>query len=246
MFFIKEFLSNPAGKGSAVLNINATKSQFLARYDSVVKFIRHRIFLVKDDVYFLINLPSSVNGIMYDIVVKFSPTQKSTGDTIDDMSMQIFSNSPSFLYTYAYAYDRQKLFLREFKRKLSSKMLKDIAKTKNPYGVLSYDFSVFAALNYIVVNGYNSMSVIEKYGEKTSLSSILRLVKDADKLQKDRKIQKDYNKLMEEENLKKQKNKVKYKSDKDEKEETIKEVKDTKKTKNIKTTKKITKIKRRK
>ena len=29
MFFIKEFLNNPAGKGASILNINATKNEFI-------------------------------------------------------------------------------------------------------------------------------------------------------------------------------------------------------------------------
>lgn len=249
MFFIKEFLNNPAGKGSSILNINATKSQYIERYDKIVKKISHRVFLVKKDIYFLINIPSSVEGIKYDIVVRFQPTSKSTGESIVDMNMQIFSNSPSFLYTYAYAYDKQKLFLREFKRKLSSKMLNDIAKTKNPYGVLSYDFSVFSALHYIVVNDYLKISTLESIGEKGTLSTILRLVKNADDLQKDRKFQKDYNKLMEQEKIKNAKNKIKYQSfeDTEKKEDpAIKKIKNVKSSKSIKKTVKVTRIKKRK
>ena len=238
-FFIKEFLNNPAGKGSAVLNINATKDKYIERYNLVRKKITHKTYFVKDIIYIIVNIPSSVEGIMYDVVLKFENTKKSTGNTITDMNMQLFSNSPSFLYTYAYAYEKQKLFIKECKKKLSSKMLSDIAKTRNPYGVLSYDFSIFASLYYIVTNGYTNIEDL-KTGDyvKCNLPTVLHNIKDADVLQKNRKIQKDYNKMMEEEKLKKSKNKAVKESKKDDRQEpTLKEVKNVKNTVRIKKSK---------
>lgn len=238
-FFIKEFLNNPAGKGSTVLNINATKDKYIERYNLIRKKITHKTYFVKDIIYIIINIPSSVEGIMYDVVLKFENTKKSTGNTITDMNMQLFSNSPSFLYTYAYAYEKQKLFIKECKKKLSSKMLSDIAKTRNPYGVLSYDFSIFASLYYIVTNGYTNIEDL-KTGDyvKCNLPTVLHNIKDADVLQKNRKIQKDYNKMMEEEKLKKNKNKAVKESKKDDRQEpTLKEVKNVKNTVRIKKSK---------
>ena len=250
MFYIKEFLNNPAGKGSTVLNISAVKEKFTERYEKIVSEIDYHIYIVKKDVYFLINIPSSVKGIKYDILVKFSPTSKSTGKSISDMSMQIFSNSPSFLYTYAYAYDVQGLFIRECKKKLSSQMLTDIAKAKNPYGMLSYDFSVFAALHFIVSNDYLSMETINQYGEKETKSGVIHMVKNANVLQKDRKLQKNLNKLEKEEELNKKKKELKYSSSKKEKQAddqpAVDEVKATKKAKMVKSTKTVKKVKKKK
>ena len=93
-YYIKEFFHNPAGKGSTVLNINATKTQYQNRYNEIAKKISHRTFYVKNDIYILVNIPSSVDGIFYDVLLKFEKTNKSVGDTILDMDMQIFSNSP--------------------------------------------------------------------------------------------------------------------------------------------------------
>lgn len=247
MVFIRDFFNNPAGKGSTILNINATKSQFNARYNEIQERIHHKIYFVKKSIYFLINIPSSVNGIMYDIVVKFEPTPKSAGESITDMSMEMFSNSPSFLYTFANAYDKQKIFAKEFKRKLSSKMLKDIAKTKNPYGILSYDFSIYSALYYILSNDLTKISNLETFAIKTNLNEVIRSVKNADALQKDRKLQKDYNKMLEKEELDEKKDKIKHGKQEDN-EQTIRDVPNAKSVKNnksIKKTKSVAKIKRR-
>ena len=245
-FYIKEFFNNPAGKGSAILNINATKSKFEEKYNIIHKKITHKSFFVKNDVYILVNIPSSVEGIMYDVLLKFEKNKKSLGTTILDMEMKIFSNSPSFLYTYANAYSAQKLLIKECKKKLSNKMLSDIAKTRNPYGMLSYDFSVYSALHYVLSNGYTNIDDLKMTGSiKCDLSTVLRFVKDADALQKTRKIQKDYNKMMEQEKLKKNKNKaIKGNSEKDNHDPSLKEVKNVKNTVHIKKSKISKKVKK--
>lgn len=241
MFYIKEFLNNPGGKGNTSLNISAVKEKFMDRYNKIVKLIEYQIFLVKKDVYILVNIPSSVQGIKYDILLKFNGTAKSTGKSLADMNMQIFSNSPSFLYTYAYAYDKQGLFIKDCKRKLSPKMLDDIAKSKNPYGMLSYDFSVFAALYFVVSNDYLSFDVIEEYGKKATKTEVIKLVKNADALQKDRKFQKDSIKLAEKEEKAKIKKSIKLSDKLYEEPQETKNVKTTKKTKTVKSVKKIKK-----
>ena len=183
---------------------------------------------------------------MYDVLLKFEKNKKSLGTTILDMEMQLFSNSPSFLYTYANAYDKQKLFIRECKKKLSSKMLSDIAKTRNPYGVLSYDFSIYSALHYILSNGYTNIDDLKMNDFfKCDLNTVLKYVKNAEVLQKNRKVQKDYNKMMEQEKLKKNKNKaVKNDSEKETTDPSLKEVKNVKNTVHIKKSKYAKKVKK--
>ena len=121
-------------------------------------------------------------------------------------------------------------------------MLKDIAKTRNPYGVLNYDFSIYAALFYIITNGYTRINDLKMTDniKCNSINSVLANIKNADVLQKERKLQKDHNKLLEEEKIKKPKNK-KAKNINSE-EPAIKEVKKVKKISSTKTVKKTKKI----
>lgn len=246
--YIKEFLNNPAGKGSAVLNIKATKDKYQAKYDEICKQISHKTYIVGKKYYIVVEIPSSVKGIFYDVLLEFEPTKNSTGKSISDMKMRVFSNSPSFLYTFANAYNKQKIFIKECKGKLSTKMLSDIAKTRNPYGVLSYDFSVFAALFYIVNNGYTNITDLETLGiKKASMSGVLDNIKNADKLQKTRKEQKAANKLEEEELMKIKKDKIKHVSSKkpqEDKPDKIKEVGKVKNLHRIKSSRNVKKVKK--
>lgn len=242
--FVQDFLNNPSGKGNAVLNIKTIQSNYIEKYNKIANLIKYQIFLINSDIYFLINIPSSVNGIYYDIVVKFKKTSKSAGNSILDMDFQVFSNSPSFLYTYAYAYEKHGLFIKEFKRKMSSQMIKKVAETRNPYAMLSYDFSIFASLYFIIKNDYTSMDTINRMASKINLHKLLDLVKNADALQKDRKNQKAINKELEKKALNEKKKHVRIGKEESDEQNTgnvrhVKSVKNVKKSKTVKKTKKI-------
>lgn len=194
---IREFYHNPSGKGATALNIKATQDQYNARYDNVVKKVELTFYKIRTDIYAHVTIPSSVEGVRYDVVLVFHPNKASLGHSLSDMDMQIFSNSPSFLYTYAYSYLKQGLFAREFKRKLSSRVLTDLSKVRNPYGILSYDFSIYCALRYIILNEYLNITSLNM--KEISFSTLLALVQNADALQKDRKIQHNLNRSIEKE-----------------------------------------------
>lgn len=236
---LTEFFNNPMGKGSAVLNIKTIKENFDKKYDKIYKDINHKTFFIKKNIYISINIPSSVKGIFYDVVIKFIPNKNSTGISVTDMDYQFFSNSPSFLYTYANAYAKKKLLIRELDKKLSKEMIKQIATTRNPYSVISYDYTIYCALKYILINGYDKISALKiNCIESSNTSQLLKSIQNWEVLQKNRSMQKNLNKIEELENIEDKKNKIKN-ADK-----TIKKVKNTKskiKTQKVSKVKKVIK-----
>ena len=240
---IVEFYNNPMGKGSTVLNIRATKADFDKRYDKISKDVNHTTYFIKKDIYISINIPSSVKGIFYDVVIKFTPNRYSAGVAVTDMDFQVFSNSPSFLYTYANTYAKRKMLIRELDRKLSREMLKNLATTRNPYSIVSYDFTVYAALKYIFQNGHTNINSLKvNCIESNSLTPLLKSVQDWETLQKKRKIQKGENKRLEEEERKSKLKEIKSPQDKkktgNQKTDRIKASKTNKQVKNVKVSKK--------
>lgn len=188
--FIKDFYNNPAGKGMTVLNLTSAKKDFDKRYSDNIKKIMHFIYKVKNVVYIHIKIPSSVNHIYYDVVVKFTPTSKSTGDTLNDMDIQLFSNSPSFIYTYAHAYFKHKLFIDELRKKLSSKILKTVSEQKNPYKIISYDYSIYFAVKFIIDNGLTDMRYIDDYMTSNKFADMYKNISDWENIQLERSIEK--------------------------------------------------------
>lgn len=251
-FFIREFYNNPAGKGATFLNINAIKEKFIPRYNEIAKRVLCSSYLAPTGAVFIhVRIPSSVEGIHYDIVLTFKPNDKSTGVGVEGMDMQIFSNSPSFLYTYAFAYDKSGLLAKEFKKKISSQMFDEIAGAKNPYAILSYDFSVFAALHHVITNGYTNLLNLQHIVGYKNFPELYKAVQHAESLRKNRKAQKDLNKLAKLQEMQRRKNAIKHPKNKDKGESdepgvkqapTTKNVKTTARTKTTKTTKKVKRI----
>lgn len=241
---LTEFFNNPMGKGSAALNIKAIKEKYDERYNNFYKDITHQSFFIKKNIYISVNIPSSVKGIFYDVVIKFTPNSKSAGSSVIDMDYQFFSNSPSFLYTYANAYSKKKLLIRELDRKLSREMIKDMAKTRNPYSIISYDYTIYCALKYILTNGFDKISVLKMENNKSStMSDLYKSVQDWETLQKKRKLQKISNKIEEEEKLKNNHNQNNIEID-DDSDNGVKRSPKTKKVKNTKNVAKIKKVKK--
>lgn len=241
---LTEFFNNPMGKGSAALNIKAIKEKYDERYNNFYKDITHQSFFIKKNIYISVNIPSSVKGIFYDVVIKFTPNSKSAGSSVIDMDYQFFSNSPSFLYTYANAYSKKKLLIRELDRKLSREMIKDMAKTRNPYSIISYDYTIYCALKYILINGFDKISVLKMKNNKSStMSDLYKSVQDWETLQKKRKLQKISNKIEEEEKLKNNHNQNNIEID-DDSDNGVKRSPKTKKVKNTKNVAKIKKVKK--
>lgn len=240
---LTEFFKNPMGKGSTALNIKATQADFDKRYDKFYKKITHKAFFIKEDIYVSINIPSSVDGIFYDVVLKFTPNQKSAGVSVIDMDFQVFSNSPSFLYTYANAYYKKRMLIKELNRKLSREMIKEIATVKNPYSIISYDITVYSAIKYLLTTGFDKIESLKIDSVQTNtLTPLLKTVQDWDTLQKNRRLQKDINKRQAEEE---KQEKIKYKSESNDKnDDVIAENKKVKKVKNSISSKKSSKIKK--
>lgn len=246
---LTEFFNNPMGKGASVLNIKSIKENYDRRYQTFFKNITHTTFFIKNDIYVSINIPSSVKGIFYDVVIKFTPNAKSAGVSVSDMDFQFFSNSPSFLYTYANAYAKRKLLIRELNSKLSKEMIRSIATTRNPYAIISYDITIYSALKYLLTNGFDKISALKMNSIETStLTQLLKTIQDWETLQRNRKIQKDVNKRLEEEEITE---KIKYSSktnhniedEEDITEENTKNKKDEKNTKSIPEIKRNPKVK---
>ena len=186
---IRDFYNNPAGKGVSVLNLTSAKKDFDRRYSENVKKIYYFVYQSKDIYYIHCKIPSSVNHIYYDTVVKFSPNNKSTGSTLLDMDVSFFSNSPSFLYTYANAYFKHKMFINELRKRLSSKILKTISEQKNPYQIVSYDYSIYFTVKFILDNGLTDIRYIDDI-KKGKFNDLLKNIDDWENIQLERSIEK--------------------------------------------------------
>jgi|GEM_PF-1799483 len=182
-----KLLQNPSGPYSAYfarrdLVIQNLTSRF-QKLLTVHKDFKHEIYRDKDDFIFYFKIPSEkFETVLYDVVIKFTPHEESSiGDmTLNNYSVMLFSNSPNFIFTYAYMYNQDGIIIPELKDKINSKALTQEAVVKNPLNSYGFEKSVYFALLYIKSFRLNVKSNILSKAGKPEWDKLYKAVKSSD------------------------------------------------------------------
>jgi len=122
------------------------------------------------------------NKLFYDVLFRIDndPTQRySTRNT------RMFSNSPSFIFTYAYVYYHDDLIIDEFAEKLPMTALTTPPTTRNPVEALGYEKSTYIAARYLLDGFCLTDNYINKFGKKMNAleeRNLLYQIADPDKI----------------------------------------------------------------
>lgn len=153
---LDEYLENPMGKGStAIGNRTAIRNDLNNRFEALKlkKDGFEHFQYVKDGIfYFHIRVPSeSKRNNKYDVVIALEPPEGSNKveKTLKNYEFKVFSNCPSFVYTYTYVYDQYGLLIPFLKSKYKDITLESEPKTKNPGEIINYDKSIYFACKFI-------------------------------------------------------------------------------------------------
>lgn len=139
----------------------------------------------KGEYYFYIKIPSeTIRNFFYDVVIKLTPPPGigDKVDKLDDYYIQVFSNDPAFAYTYAYAYNKEKLIVPELVNKFPEEFISDKPKVTNPKLNINYSKVIYFGYLYLKQKGYFSKKIIDKSKIKRfSYKDLPSLVLDVDK-----------------------------------------------------------------
>ena len=155
---IQEYVDNPMGKGStAITNRTVIRWALDGRYDELIKKSKdfsHFEYKVDDDYYFHIIIPSEdkQRKNTYDVIIKFSsPDENFSRDTtLKRYFMQVFSNCPSFVFTFAFVYNKYQLLIDELKNKFDDIVFENNPSVRNPGEIINYEKSIYYACRYIL------------------------------------------------------------------------------------------------
>lgn len=172
---LKEFVDNPMGKGSnAIPSRNLVRSDLTQRLRTLLtdkeKNIKVTVYKTKKQYFFHLTIPSESKERRntYDVVLEFftdEGNKSAQGDTnLQRYQVRFFSNSPSFTYTYLYAFDLHGFFIRSLSNKFRDIALDSPPVTRNPAEVISYEKTIFFAALYLLQN--------TKYLDKTFIDSV--------------------------------------------------------------------------
>ena len=153
---IRQYIENPY-KGSAYLASRKMIKQglniaFLKLFQKHKKqfFAIPYIDSMSGDILFHVRVPSEeydINKLTYDVLfqIKYDETIRYA---LRDIKM--FSNSPSFLFTYAYVYYHEHLIIEDFANKIPLEALVNAPTVRNPIESRGYEKSTYFAARYLL------------------------------------------------------------------------------------------------
>lgn len=178
---LKQYTTNPY-KGSAYLASRKMIKQGLnmAFIDTLRKFRRHFYAIPYIDnntgnILFHVKVPSQeydINGLTYDVLFLI---EGATNITLANRNVKMFSNSPSFIFTYAYVYYHDDLLIKDFENKIPLVALLNAPEIRNPVESLGYEKSTYFAARYLIDGLALTRNYINKFKKNLDPFSLLTI-----------------------------------------------------------------------
>ena len=114
----------------------------------------------KDNYFILVKIPSESNTeyksdkIFYDVIIELSPPNKSylNNESVRDYDVRVYSNCPSFTYTFTYVYYKKDALIKMPKGAYTRKALSKAPKVRNPLLLFGIEKTLWFAICYIDKN----------------------------------------------------------------------------------------------
>ena len=171
---LEKYLENPTGlKNNSVMRLKDVRDSLDIRYSKLTanKKIKMKVYKYKKDWLFLHFLvPSESYDLNYDVVLRIPVNEIK----LKDCEFKAFSNSPSFVYTYAYTFNLRNVLITEFKDKFAKEVLLKEPIQKNYYNIISYEKSIYYAILFLLTH-YENVSEIERKADKIKDIDVLKI-----------------------------------------------------------------------
>lgn len=146
---LSEFLRSPFNNSSSLLNDTENKNKYI-EFSRSNKIRIEGYCIIEDSYYIHVKVPSESQKdgkYEYDVVIRFftdKPEIKKES-SLRNYYIQFFSNSPGFIYKYAYLYNKEGFLIELLQNKLDSDFSDVSPEKTNAKMELSYDKTIFFA-----------------------------------------------------------------------------------------------------
>ena len=175
---MEEFLKKPFGNSSDI-----AQTKYEPKYKKLESKIKVKGYLPADK-YTLIHIaiPSeSKENYFYDVVIQFFTDDEEVAKerNYENYYMKFFSNSPSFIFTYAALYHLNGYLIDILLYKLDPVYATKLPKVRNPNMKMFYDSSIYMACKYLVKH---KLRYLSKFGNLLTVrklnNSFFKAMKD--------------------------------------------------------------------
>jgi hypothetical protein len=150
---ITGFLMSPFKNGGNV----ERDATYDSKYRSFVTTNKIKVFamcVIEDSYYIHVKVPSESQKdgkYEYDVVIRFftDNPEVQAQETLRNYYVQFFSNSPSFMYQYAYLYNKEGFLIETLYNKLDADYIDTPPEKTNANMTKSYDKSIYFACRFL-------------------------------------------------------------------------------------------------
>lgn len=167
---IGEYLKNPYGKGSAFSSSSKQKDDLDNQFKEISDRIISKIYRYRDFVIYHVVIPSTKkDSVNYDVVVEVQTKDFHDGDaTLENLSFKVFSNCPSFIFTYAHVFRGYGMLCDWLLPKYNKEVRTKPPVQRNQYGIVGLERSIYLALKHLHASGKFNFGIYQTTGKKIS------------------------------------------------------------------------------
>lgn len=240
---IRDYLSNPTGKENSSMMLGTIRHKL----DSEFRILQHAVsvqwYIIPDQFYVAhLKIPSaSYSKVFYDVVLEFDIASIDNEGDFRDKHIRVFSNCPSFTFTYARVFYQKGMLITWLVTKYDSTILGIDPDKRNPDQIINYEKSLYFAFRYLNANaGYYRRGISSRARAIKNTASIIQSVKSSKEILRETKKKKEQDRARTQKPKKRQQSKKS--ESKDNTSSNSKKVKKTKMSKKVTTTKKSKRI----
>lgn len=168
----------------------------------------------KDNYFILVKIPSESNTeyksdkIFYDVIIELLPPNKSylNNESVRDYDVRVYSNCPSFTYTFTYVYYKKDALIKMPKGAYTRKALSKAPKVRNPLLLFGIEKTLWFAICYIDKNKLFRRSNLEALIKDDS--KLKDLIKEHKIIGQDQKLEEVMARTKKFSTIKKKENKI--------------------------------------
>jgi hypothetical protein len=189
-------LLRPFNKGFSALQIRLVMNDLVYRYSKNIRDkIKVRFCKENNDYFIYARIPSESNDIYpdsapihYDVILQLTPPNKAALalDSIREYDVKVFSNIPSFVFTFNYVYHHKRALVNLPSEYYTHRALMEKPRMRNPLYLLGIDKSLWFTVYYLDEKRVFKRSNIDSLIDESM--TLLKFLKEEHIKSQDRKL----------------------------------------------------------
>ena len=171
-------LTNPFGSGSMAVSVKLITDNLKEKYKNFVEgSIEVNAMKIKDNYFLYFQVPSKENKeypddiIFYDVVIELIPPNSAwkLHNNIRDYDVKVFNNSPKFMFTFTYVFNKRRALIDLPSKYYSKQALRIFPKKRNPMQMLGIDENLYHCVLYMDKHHLFDREILESLIQTSNL-----------------------------------------------------------------------------